>query len=109
MLKVFALIVVLKKRRASNASPLDGFFMKQSELSNFLEIKDGNILLSIDKYTFALSPKAAGNMVVALRGALRLLTKRAADAPPCKHEHVTSNLNVSSQVVCLDCGETVRR
>lgn len=40
---------------------------------------------------------------------IQRLTPRAADAPPCKHEHVTSNLNVSSQVVCLDCGETVRR
>ncbi len=56
--------------------------MKQSELSNFLELKDGNILLPINKYVFALSPKAAGNMVVALRGALRLLTKRAADVKP---------------------------
>jgi hypothetical protein len=61
---------------------VEGFFMKQSELSNFLEIKDGNILLPIDKYVFVLSPKAAGNMVVALRGALRLLTKRAIDVYP---------------------------
>ena len=36
------------------------------------------------------------------------LTQRAADAP-CAHEHLFSNLNLSSRVVCLDCGETVRR
>lgn len=51
--------------------------MKKSELSNFLEIKDGNIILPIDKYEFVLSPKSAENMVVALRGALRLLTSCA--------------------------------
>ena len=51
--------------------------MKQSKLSNFLQITgNGNIILPIDKYEFELSPKAAENMAVALRGALFRLAKR---------------------------------
>ena len=52
-------------------------FMKQSKLSNFLQITDnGNIILPIDKYEFELSPKAAKNMVLALCGALHRLAER---------------------------------
>ena len=54
--------------------------MKKSELSNFLELTNvGTIILPIGEHKFELSQQAAENMVVALRGALRLLTKRAAD------------------------------
>lgn len=54
--------------------------MKKSELSNFLELTNvGTIILPIGEHKFELSQQAAENMVMALRGALRLLTKRAAD------------------------------
>lgn len=49
------------------------------KLEQFLKIKGNKILLPINEYEFILTRKSAENMVVALRGALKRLTKREPD------------------------------
>jgi len=80
--------------------------MTQTYLSDFLEVKDGNILLPIDDFLFSLSEKSANNMVVALMGALNRMGKRVNEASRRPKEDQTTQFTAWREVfyLCLSLG-----
>lgn len=61
--------------------------MQKVDLSNFLELTNvGTIILPIGEHKFELSQQAAEDIVIALQGAVRLLTQRALDGSRCTCE-----------------------